>query len=81
MRKALTVSASIIFGFFFFTIIQTSSNNDSSLKENSSTSSDLSKRDRMDLAMEQEFEMTKDPKLGIIPKERLIEAYPELQDQ
>jgi len=75
MRKALTVSASIIFGFFFFTIIQTSSNNDSSLKENSSTSSDLSKRDRMDLAMEQEFEMTKDPKLGIIPKERLIEAY------
>jgi PKD repeat protein len=34
----------------------------------------LSKRDRMDLAMQQEFEMTKDPSLGIVPKERLLTA-------
>jgi PKD repeat protein len=36
---------------------------------------EISKRDRMDLAMEQEFEMTKDPALGIVPRDRLIPAY------
>jgi len=75
LKKAFILLASIIFSFSFFTIIQTSVEVYSPVKINSSTSSDLSKRDRMDLAMEQEFEMTKDPKLGIIPKERLIEAY------
>lgn len=34
----------------------------------------LSERDQMEQAMEQEFMMTKDPKLGYIPKERLIAA-------
>lgn len=29
----------------------------------------------MDLAWEQEFEMTKDPKTGTVPRERLLEAY------
>jgi trimeric autotransporter adhesin len=34
----------------------------------------LSKQDRIDLAMQQEFEWTKDPALNRIPKERLIHA-------
>lgn len=34
----------------------------------------LSKYDRMDLAMQQEIEMTKDPALGYVPRERLITA-------
>lgn len=33
------------------------------------------KRDRMDLAWQQELEMTKDPKLGYAPRERLFEAF------
>ena len=33
-----------------------------------------SKEDRMDLAMLQEFEMTQDPALGYVPKERLLVA-------
>jgi len=33
------------------------------------------KRDRMDLAWEQEVEMTKDPVLGYVPRERLLEAW------
>lgn len=35
----------------------------------------FSKRDRMDLAMAQEYEMTHDPATGEIPKEALREAY------
>lgn len=35
----------------------------------------ISKRDRMDLAMAQEVEMTKDPALGIVPKERMLANY------
>lgn len=35
----------------------------------------FSKRDRMDLAMQQEFEKTKDPALGYVPRERLYQAY------
>ncbi len=35
----------------------------------------LSKYDRMDLAMQQEFEMTVDRALGVVPRERLKEAY------
>ena len=34
----------------------------------------ISKMDRIDLAMEQEFEMTKDPKLNIVPRQRLFEV-------
>ncbi|WP_436516652.1 LamG-like jellyroll fold domain-containing protein [Ekhidna sp. To15] len=36
---------------------------------------ELDKRTRMDLAARQEFERTKDPNLGIVPKNRLYEAY------
>ncbi|OYU95273.1 MAG: hypothetical protein CFE21_13305 [Bacteroidetes bacterium B1(2017)] len=32
-------------------------------------------KDRMDLAWEQEFELTKDPALGIVPRERLYAAW------
>ncbi|MEO9484872.1 MAG: LamG-like jellyroll fold domain-containing protein [Ekhidna sp.] len=35
----------------------------------------LDKRTRMDLAAKQEFERTKDPALGIVPRNRLYEAY------
>ena len=35
----------------------------------------LTPADRMDLAMQQEVDMTKDPALGFVPKERLIAAY------
>jgi PKD repeat protein len=35
----------------------------------------LSKRDRIDLAMAQEFEKTQDPALGAVPRERLLESY------
>ena len=35
----------------------------------------LDKYDRMDLAMEHEFELTKDPQLNIVPRERLYETY------
>ncbi len=34
----------------------------------------LSKKDRVDLAIRQEYERTKDPRSGIVPKERLLEA-------
>ncbi|MCB9263147.1 MAG: T9SS type A sorting domain-containing protein [Flavobacteriales bacterium] len=35
-------------------------------------------QDRIDLAMEQEFNATKDPELGYVPRERLIAAYEQL---
>ena len=41
----------------------------------------LSLRDRMDLAMAQEFEMTKDPALGRVPRERLYKAYQYAQEK
>ncbi len=34
----------------------------------------ISKRDRMDLAMKQEVEMTRDPALGYVPRERLLQT-------
>jgi len=39
----------------------------------------LSKRDRMDLAMEQEFERIKDEALGYVPRERLYKAFLEAE--
>lgn len=36
---------------------------------------ELDKRTRMDLAMQQEFERTKDPALEIVPRNRLYKAY------
>lgn len=38
-------------------------------------SNKISLRDRMDLAMAQEVEMTRDPVLGIVPKERMLASY------
>ncbi len=35
----------------------------------------IPKRDRMDLAMQQEFDRTKDPVLGYVPRERLYQAF------
>ena len=39
------------------------------------------KKDRMDLAMEQEFEMTKDPRMGTIPDGRLQNAINQLKEK
>jgi PKD repeat protein len=41
----------------------------------------LDKKTRADLAMQQNFEMTKDPKLGYVPRERLWEATKQLKEQ
>ncbi len=45
------------------------------LTVHASRSPKLPKRDRMDLAMAQEFAMTKDPALGRVPRERLYKAF------
>lgn len=45
------------------------------------TEQKLSLRDRIDLAMKQEFDMTKDPETGTVPRERLMEAYEILRSQ
>ena len=39
------------------------------------TETKVPKKDRMDLAWEQEFELTKDPKLNMVPRERLLAAW------
>ncbi len=39
------------------------------------TSTKIPLKDRMDLAWEQEFELTKDPALNIVPRERLLAAW------
>lgn len=39
------------------------------------TKSKVPRKDRMDLAWEQEFELTKDPLLNEVPKERLLKAW------
>lgn len=44
------------------------------IKKAEGEASHLSKYDRMDLAMAQEVEMTKDPALGYVPRERLMKA-------
>lgn len=41
----------------------------------------MSKYDRMDLAWKQEYELTRDPKLNIIPKNRLETGYSLIQEQ
>lgn len=44
-------------------------------KPNNKPQHKIPKRDRMDLAWAQEIEMTMDPELGEVPKERLLAAY------
>ncbi len=39
------------------------------------TKSKVPRKDRMDLAWEQEFELTKDPQLNEVPRERLLKAW------
>jgi len=38
-------------------------------------------RDRVDLAYQQEFDRTKDPELGVVPRERLQAVYDVIRDQ
>ncbi|MEM1359419.1 MAG: hypothetical protein AAGF89_14530, partial [Bacteroidota bacterium] len=45
------------------------------------TTQKIDKLTRMDLAVEQEFEMTVDPALGRVPRERLLAAKIELQNE
>ncbi len=37
--------------------------------------------DRVDLALLQDFEQTKDPETGLVPRERLLKAYEYIQDE
>jgi PKD repeat protein len=70
-------TATAVIGFFIlsFLILTQEQAEKVTLKNITEENALFSKRDRMDLAMEQEFEMTKDPVLGIVPRERLISAY------
>lgn len=43
-------------------------------EENEAEENKIPLQDRMDLAWEQEIELTKDPKTGVVPKERLLAA-------
>ncbi|RYZ90866.1 MAG: hypothetical protein EOP04_02570, partial [Proteobacteria bacterium] len=45
-----------------------------SVPEQKTSSRKIPKEDRIDLAIKQEFEMTQDPALGYVPRERLIAA-------
>ena len=44
-------------------------------KDDSRTNSTVAEYDGPDLAAQQEFERTKDPALGYVPRERLYQAY------
>ena len=45
-----------------------------SIPESKKAEKKFPKEDRLDLAMKQEFEMTQDPALGYVPKERLLDG-------
>ena len=44
-------------------------------KDSKGKAKKISKYDRIDLAVQEEFEKTKDPNLGFVPRERLLQAY------
>ena len=56
-----------IFGYFGWEHFKTKKNPENKFKK-------LPKQDRIDLAIAYEFELTKDPALNIVPRERLIAA-------
>ncbi|HKR06766.1 MAG TPA: PKD domain-containing protein [Bacteroidia bacterium] len=51
------------------------------IKEEEEEEGKLPLRDRMDLAMKQEFELTKDPATNTVPRERLYAAYNQMQQR
>ncbi|MCF8254649.1 MAG: PKD domain-containing protein [Bacteroidia bacterium] len=79
MKKNNSIySALALFVLFAFSLnsflnLEITSVNKHGILFNSKTK--IPKKDRMDLAWEQEFELTKDPSLGIVPKERLYDAW------
>ncbi|MEO9872976.1 LamG-like jellyroll fold domain-containing protein [Ekhidna sp.] len=77
-RIVLSILLTLISGFLLIYYLQPSSIN--SLAVKNAEFKELDKRTRMDLAIQQEFERTKDPALGIVPRNRLYEAY-ELKQQ
>ena len=79
MRRLSLISFSLLSILSAFFIIKSTSRPTKQLetisRADKSKQVKLSKRDRMDLAMAQEFEMTKDPALGRVPRERLYKAF------
>ncbi|MEP7168047.1 MAG: hypothetical protein ABI855_01625, partial [Bacteroidota bacterium] len=51
------------------------------VKEQEEQEGNLPLQDRMDLAMKQEFELTKDPATNNVPRERLYAAYQQMQQR
>ena len=66
-RSFLFLAAAVIIPFLLFVLIE---GDYTDIK-----TSKIPKRDRIELAWQQEFEMTKDLSLGYVPMERLIPAY------
>ncbi|MDC1395735.1 glycoside hydrolase, partial [Bacteroidia bacterium] len=62
-----------------FSLVFTFSSCTKTVKTN--TPQKLPLRDRMDLAWQQEFDMTKDPETGTVPRERLMDAYKVIRQQ
>lgn len=73
MRKGIIIAIGTVALLSLYVKLQ-DNNNLSQIFSNIDPGS-LDKRTRMDLAMQQEFERTKDPKLGYVPKNRLKKAY------
>ena len=74
MKRVVFTIPIILLGYFLSLIFLGDQLTASRIKSKELNIKKISKRDRIDLAMEQEFEMTKDPALGIVPKSRLIAA-------
>jgi PKD repeat protein len=79
---AFFICVAILAAALFFTNSYTPAalNSKASVKENKEQEEGkLPLRDRMDLAMKQEFELTKDPATNTVPRERLYAAYQQMQ--
>ncbi len=72
----LAYAVLISFAAILMVVLHFSGNDLATIEENvTGNKSKMSLRDRMDLAMLQEFERTKDPETGRVPRERLMDAY------
>jgi len=73
ISSLLSISVVLFLYFKAYSSFEIVSFNRHGIAFNSETK--VPKKDRMDLAWEQEFELTKDPKLNIVPRERLLAAW------
>lgn len=76
--KLLSMKKNLIYIIAFLPILFSCNQNK---LEKYETEESMTKRDRMDLAWAQEMEMTKDLATGEVPKERLLQAYNDMQNQ